>query len=125
MVAVAAPVAGLAGRLGPPGIGIGAVLMMVVANPWSGVTSAPELLPEPAGVIGQWLPPGAAGSALRERRVLRRRRGRRTAGRARRRGRVAGLALIAAGRARAAARQPSARSGVSVRTARSSAGAAR
>ena len=98
--------------------------MMVVANPWSGVASAPELLPEPAGVIGQWLPTGAAGSALRSVAyfdgaavggplvVL--------AAWA-----VAGLALVAAGRARAGARQPSARSGMSVRTARSSAGAAR
>jgi len=124
VVAVAAPVAGLAGRLGPPGIGIGALLMMVVANPWSGVASAPELLPEPIGVIGQWLPTGAAGSALRSVAyfdgaavggplvVL--------AAWA-----VAGLALVAAGRARAGARQPSARSGVSIRTARSSAGAGR
>ncbi len=29
------------------------------------MATAPELLPEPAGLIGQWLPPGAGGSLLR------------------------------------------------------------
>jgi len=36
-----------------------------VANPWSGIGSAPELLPEPAGAIGQLLPTGAGGNLLR------------------------------------------------------------
>lgn len=39
--------------------------MVLVGNPFSGVTSAPELLPRPVGLIGQWLPPGAGGSLLR------------------------------------------------------------
>jgi hypothetical protein len=65
MAAVAATVAGLVARVGRAGIGAGALLMILVGNPWSGVTSAPELLPEPAGTIGQLLPPGAAGSLLR------------------------------------------------------------
>ena len=63
--AVAATVTGLASHLGRPGIGLGAVLMMLVANPWSGITSAPELLPQPAGPIGQLLPAGAGGNLLR------------------------------------------------------------
>ncbi len=65
VVAVGATVTGLATVLGRPGIGVGATLMMLVANPWSGVASAPELLPEPAGTIGQLLPVGAAGNLLR------------------------------------------------------------
>jgi len=65
VAAVAAPVAGLAARLGRAGIGAGAAVMMLVANPWSGIASAPELLPEPAGAIGQLLPTGAAGDLLR------------------------------------------------------------
>jgi hypothetical protein len=36
-----------------------------VGNPWSGMTSAPELLPEPAATVGQLLPPGAGGNLLR------------------------------------------------------------
>ena len=65
LLAVGAAVTGLASSLGRPGIGIAAGLMVLVGNPWSGVTSAPELLPEPAGTLGQLLPPGAAGSLLR------------------------------------------------------------
>ncbi|MGZ2361090.1 ABC transporter permease [Streptomyces sp. 372A] len=65
VLAVGAPVAGLAALLGTPGIGIGSLLMVLLGNPFSGVTSAPELLPRPVSVIGRLLPPGAGGSALR------------------------------------------------------------
>ncbi|MFD9910595.1 ABC transporter permease [Streptomyces sp. NPDC059063] len=64
-LAVAAAVAGCAALLGPAGIGVGALLMVLLGNPFSGVTSAPQLLPEPVGLIGQLLPPGAGGSLLR------------------------------------------------------------
>ncbi|MFE2020095.1 ABC transporter permease [Streptomyces sp. NPDC059499] len=65
VVAIGAAVAGLAALIGTPGIGLGALLMVLLGNPFSGVTSAPEMLPEPVGMIGQWLPPGAGGSLLR------------------------------------------------------------
>ncbi|UZI32736.1 ABC transporter permease [Streptomyces sp. VB1] len=65
VLAIGSAVAGLAALFGPRGIGLGALLMVLLGNPFSGVTSAPELLPEPVGVIGQWLPPGAGGSLLR------------------------------------------------------------
>lgn len=65
VLAIGATVAGLAALVGPAGIGLGALLMVLVGNPFSGVTSAPELLPRPVGMIGQWLPPGAGGSLLR------------------------------------------------------------
>ncbi|MFK4069689.1 ABC transporter permease [Streptomyces sp. NPDC029674] len=64
-LAVSATVAGLAALLGFAGIGAGALLMVLLGNPFSGVTSAPQLLPEPVGLIGQLLPPGAEGSLLR------------------------------------------------------------
>lgn len=51
--------------LGLRGIGLGLLLMVFVANPLSGVGSAPELLPEPVGAIGQLMPPGAGGNLLR------------------------------------------------------------
>ncbi|MGW7351121.1 ABC transporter permease [Streptomyces sp. NPDC054784] len=60
-----ATVAGFAALLGPAGIGLGALVMMLLGNPFSGVTSAPQLLPEPVGTLGQLLPPGAGGSLLR------------------------------------------------------------
>lgn len=64
-LAVGAAVAGLAALVGPAGTGIGAALVMLIGNPFSGATSAPQMLPEPAGAIGQWLPPGAGTSLLR------------------------------------------------------------
>ncbi|MET4925687.1 ABC transporter permease [Streptomyces sp. PSRA5] len=65
VLAVGATVAGLASLVGKAGIGLGAFLMVLLGNPLSGVSSAPELLPEPFGMIGQLLPPGASGSLLR------------------------------------------------------------
>lgn len=65
VLAIGGTVAGLAALIGPAGVGLGALLMVLVGNPFSGVTSAPELLPAPVGTIGQWLPPGAGGSLLR------------------------------------------------------------
>ncbi|MFD8154949.1 ABC transporter permease [Streptomyces sp. NPDC059720] len=64
-LAVGAAVAGLAALVGPAGTGIGAALVMLIGNPFSGATSAPQMLPEPAGAIGQWMPPGAGTSLLR------------------------------------------------------------
>jgi hypothetical protein len=65
VLACAASVAGLAALFGPPGIGLGAVAVMLMGNPWSGATSAPEMLPDPVGMIGQWLPLGAGATLLR------------------------------------------------------------
>ncbi|MFC8697738.1 ABC transporter permease [Streptomyces parvus] len=65
VLAIGSAVAGLAALFGQRGIGLGALLMVLLGNSFSGVTSAPHLLPEPVGTIGQWLPPGAGGSLLR------------------------------------------------------------
>ncbi|MFD3518253.1 ABC transporter permease [Streptomyces sp. NPDC058657] len=65
VLAVAAAIAGLAALLGRAGLVIGGLLMVLIGNPFSGVTSAPQLLPEPAGFLGQLLPPGAGGTLLR------------------------------------------------------------
>ncbi|MFF3486591.1 ABC transporter permease [Streptomyces sp. NPDC002701] len=64
-LAVSAAVAGLAALIGTPGIGIGAFVVMMLGNPFSGASSAPEMLPAPVGMIGQWLPPGAGASLLK------------------------------------------------------------
>jgi hypothetical protein len=66
VLSIAAMVAGLMALLGPPGIGVAAVLMVLLGNPWSGLGTAPELLPRPVGDIGQLLPPAAGGQALRD-----------------------------------------------------------
>jgi hypothetical protein len=65
VLAVGATVAGLAVLFGRAGAALGALLIVLVGNPLSGISTAPELLPEPAGAIGQLLPPGAGGSLLR------------------------------------------------------------
>ncbi len=62
---VAATIVGLAAVIGRPGIGLGALTMLLIGNPFSAATSAPELLPQPWGTLGQLLPPGAAASLLR------------------------------------------------------------
>ncbi|MFE1594049.1 hypothetical protein [Nocardia sp. NPDC058705] len=62
---VAATIVGLATAIGRPGIGLGALTMLLIGNPFSAATSAPELLPQPWGTLGQLLPPGAAASLLR------------------------------------------------------------
>ncbi|MFF1718388.1 ABC transporter permease [Streptomyces sviceus] len=64
-LAVSAAVAGLAALAGQAGIGVVAFLVMFLGNPFSGAASAPQLLPEPVGTIGQWLPPGASATLLR------------------------------------------------------------
>lgn len=65
VAAISVTVVGLAALVGRAGIGLAALLMMVVGNPFSGIASAPELLPGGWGAFGQFLPPGAGGSLLR------------------------------------------------------------
>jgi len=65
VLAIAATTAGLIALIGAAGLGLGILLMIFIGNPFSGVTSAPGLLPAPVGTIGQWLPPGAGASLLR------------------------------------------------------------
>ncbi|MGX1268517.1 ABC transporter permease [Streptomyces phaeoluteigriseus] len=64
-LAVGAAVAGCAALLGTAGIGGMAFVVMFLGNPFSGAASAPRMLPEPVGAIGQWLPPGAGTTLLR------------------------------------------------------------
>jgi hypothetical protein len=63
--AIAAVVVGLAAHLGRLGIALAGFAMVLVANVFSGIASAPELLPEPVGALGQLMPAGAGGNLLR------------------------------------------------------------
>ncbi|TDC51831.1 hypothetical protein E1281_19805 [Actinomadura sp. KC345] len=65
ILAVTGTVAGLAAAFGRPGLGAGALTLLLLGNPLSAATSAPELLPQPWGDLGQLLPPGAAATLLR------------------------------------------------------------
>lgn len=63
--AVSGTVVGLSSVIGRVGLGLAALIMLLIGNPFSAATSAPELLPQPWGIVGQLLPPGAAASLLR------------------------------------------------------------
>ena len=65
VLSIASLLAGLYALFGEKGAIVGALTMILIGNPFSGVGSAPELLPEPAGAIGQLMPPGAGGNLLR------------------------------------------------------------
>ncbi|QKW39793.1 hypothetical protein HUT06_41965 [Actinomadura sp. NAK00032] len=65
VVSIAGAEMGAEMLLGPKGLAVVAPLMVFIGNPWSGASSAPELLPEPVGWIGQLLPPGAGVTLLR------------------------------------------------------------
>ena len=56
---------GLERLLGAAGLALGAVTLLLLGNPLSALNSAPELLPRGWGELGQLMPPGAAGTALR------------------------------------------------------------
>jgi hypothetical protein len=65
LAAIGTVLLGLRRVLGLPGLAAGAAVVMLLGNPLSGLTSAPEMLPAGWGALGQWLQPGATGTALR------------------------------------------------------------
>ncbi|GAA4660347.1 ABC transporter permease [Gordonia humi] len=65
ILAIAAPVAGVVALVGTPGIGIAALLFMLVGMPLAGISAPPEFLPWIWGDLGQLLPLGATGTAIR------------------------------------------------------------
>ncbi|MDO4928010.1 MAG: ABC transporter permease [Corynebacterium sp.] len=65
IAAISAFVVGCHSLLGAPGIALGAVLMIFISNPLSGLANGWKWLPEPWGMIGQFMPIGATGNRLR------------------------------------------------------------
>ena len=65
VAASALVVAGLVRLFGAAGAGLGALLLVIVGNPLSGIATSPRLLPAPWGEFGQWLPTGAGGTLVR------------------------------------------------------------
>jgi hypothetical protein len=65
IAAISLTLLGLEWLLGTAGLALGGAVMMLLGNPLSGMTSAPEMLPSGWGTLGQFLPPGSAGTALR------------------------------------------------------------
>jgi hypothetical protein len=65
IAAIGLTLVGLRRVIGLAGLPLGALTILLLGNPLSGVTSAPELLPSGWATLGQLLPPGATGTALR------------------------------------------------------------
>lgn len=65
IAATAALIAGLHSLIGPAGIGVGAVITVLIGNPLSGTTQPKEFLLQPWGEVGQWFVPGASATLLR------------------------------------------------------------
>ena len=65
IAAIGLTLVGLRRTIGMAGLPLGAMTILLLGNPLSGVTSAPELLPTGWSTLGQLLPPGATGTALR------------------------------------------------------------
>lgn len=63
--AIAAASAAIIQLLGSPGVGLCFILFLMVGNPASGALGGRHLLPEPWRTGGQFLPPGAFGTGLR------------------------------------------------------------
>jgi hypothetical protein len=66
VLSIAVPIAAFQSVFGVGGTVIGAILFLVIGNPASGGSSAPELLPAFWRELSQLLPPGAAITALRD-----------------------------------------------------------
>lgn len=64
-LAMGLTILGLGSLFGRVGLALGAVLALLVGNPLSGLTSAPELLPSGWGEFGQFMPQGANATLLR------------------------------------------------------------
>ena len=62
---ISTTVLGLNSLLGIAGLGLGAGTMLFISNPLSGMATGMHWLPSPWGALGQYLPLGAAGTAIR------------------------------------------------------------
>jgi hypothetical protein len=66
LTAVGAVVVGLSSLVGRSGIILSVVLFVLFANPLSAATQPAEFIVAPWGAIGQWMPPGAGATLLRD-----------------------------------------------------------
>jgi hypothetical protein len=66
VLAISMPVAAFQVLLGAAGAAVGLLVFIVVGDPSSGGSTAPQLLPSPWRAISQGLPPGAAVTAMRD-----------------------------------------------------------
>jgi len=65
LLAIGATIVGVATLVGRAGIAIGPILFLLVANPISSAAAPKEFLPGSWGEVGQWFPPGAGATLIR------------------------------------------------------------
>lgn len=65
LFAVAAPTSALMALRGVAGAGLGFLFFLIIGNIASGAATAPQLLPGFWRVLGEWMPPGAGATAMR------------------------------------------------------------
>ena len=66
LAAIAAPITGFVAIMGRAGIALGPIIMLLIANPISAAAIPKEFILAPWGDVGQWFPPGAAATLMRE-----------------------------------------------------------
>ncbi|GAA4676567.1 ABC transporter permease [Frondihabitans cladoniiphilus] len=66
LLAISATIVGVTSLVGRLGSLVGPVLFLLVANPISSATQPLQFLPQPWGQVGQWFPPGAGNTLLRD-----------------------------------------------------------
>lgn len=66
LLSISAVIVGFMSLFGPAGIAVGPLVFMLFANPISSANQPVEFLPEPWGALGQWFPPGASATLLRD-----------------------------------------------------------
>lgn len=66
ILAIASVVVGCTSLVGRRGLAVGPVLFLLVANPIAAAAMPWQTLPAPWGAVGQWMPPGAAATLLRD-----------------------------------------------------------
>ncbi len=66
LLSMGATIVGFASLFGRAGVAVGPVLFMLIGNPISGTSFPKEFYPKPWGEIGQYLPPGAGGTLLKD-----------------------------------------------------------
>lgn len=66
LLGIGGTIVGAVAVLGRPGIAVGPVLFLLVANPLSAAAMPVEFLLGPWGAVGQWFPPGASATLLRD-----------------------------------------------------------
>lgn len=66
LLSIAGVIVGFVSLLGRPGIAVGPIVFLLIANPISAAAQPLEFLAQPWGAVGQWFPPGAAATLLRD-----------------------------------------------------------